>query len=175
MYSSVHFPCTLFSIKQKLEAGYKYVIDLETKIVRFKRVRTDSKDEDHVTDASGDSAGGHHWTLANPDCEDDIRDVASKVLEIILETGRGKDFVSVLKCISTGALPVENIALQLFLDIGQFLSVQTVNQLRYSQAGIDFWTVVRKLFKEKAINRFFRGFDGTRIRITKYVSPYLIS
>ena len=154
-YRAVHFPRTVFSLKQQLDRGFKWVVDIETKSVRYKRAK---KDPNIVDDQDIDEATHHEQTLQNDtSCDDDVKNLAVNVIRIISETGRGGDFLSALKAIQSGVLPVENIALQLFLDIGQFLSVQTVNHVRYSQVGIDFWTVVRKLFKGKA-TRLFRGF-----------------
>ena len=42
-YRAVHFPRTVFSLKQQLDRGFKWVVDIETKSVRYKRVKKRSK------------------------------------------------------------------------------------------------------------------------------------
>ena len=51
---------------------------------------------------------------------------------------------------------MNNIALNLLLDLRQYLNQQSSTQMRYSQTSLDFWLVVKKLFKGKGV-RFFTG------------------
>ena len=63
---------------------------------------------------------------------------------------------SVIKCLASGKLSMNNIALNLLLDLGQYLNQQSSTQMRYSQTSLDFWVVVQKHFKGKEV-RFFTG------------------
>ena len=71
----------------------------------------------------------------SPDIKE-IINVIPSVIEILNtiepKMERAKDFVSLLKNIQNGKL-VDNIALHLLLDVGQFLRNETVNSIRYSQ------------------------------------------
>ncbi len=177
---------TFSSLKKKVNEGFKYIVDLDVKLIRFKRVQGDdlcsheckgteentvqANDTDDIEDqCSHDSKDTEGNTVQSHDTDDidfdhEINDVKTEelkktvtnVLRVISETGRGGDFISVLKAIECGTLPVENLGLQLFLDIGKFLQAPTINRVRYSKVSLDFWTLVHKMFKGKA-TRLFRG------------------
>ena len=85
-----------------------------------------------------------------------LADLLPRVLMGLKETNRENDFVSVIKCLASGKLSMNNIALSLLLDLGQYLNQQSSTQMRYSQTSLDFWVVVQKLFKCKGV-RFFTG------------------
>ena len=157
-YASTHFDLELNSIATKLHNGYKVYIDAEKKRISFKRPL--------VTDKVGDSSVPENKTRDNQLSEvvpHDTQTSTLKELQAILPTlvqflediGRSEDFLSSLTAISTGRLSLDNMALHLFLDIGQLLRTPQ-NMMKYSKTSIDFWTVIQKLFKGKAI-RFFKG------------------
>lgn len=75
-----------------------------------------------------------------------------------MEKDRYQDFLCVLKCISDKSL-IDNIALHLLLDVGNFYSKNSIQGLRYSEETIAVWVTVNKLFKGKGIN-FFRDFKA---------------
>ena len=84
--------------------------------MRYKRAKKDPNEVD-VQDID-ESTHHEEQTLQNDtNCDDDVKNLAVNVIRIISETGRGGDFLSALKAIESGVLPVENIVLQLFLDI----------------------------------------------------------
>ena len=82
--------------------------------------------------------------------------VMTKAYNVIKETGRGNDFLSLITEISNGQLEPHHIALHLLLDVGNFLPNETVYNMRYTDVTLDFWSCVYRLFKGKA-TRFFRG------------------
>ena len=92
-------------------------------------------------------------------CEEDgerkkNEEIFHAAINVVKESGRDQDFLAVLEGLASGALNPHNIAVQLFLEIGAFLSAETVNNVRYSSLTLNFWTLVKKLFHGKATNFF---------------------
>lgn len=141
---------TFNCLYNKLNSGFKYVVDLGGNQIGFKRT------ERVETESNIDDDQSRCVEMVKSNDDDEIKNTVVNVLRMIDETGRGDDFVSALKSIESGTLPVNNLSLQLFLDIGKFLKSPTINTVRYSQISLNFWTLVHKLFKGKAI-RLFRG------------------
>ena len=92
-YRAVHFPRTVFSLKKQLDRGFKWVVDIDTKSVRYKHAK---KDPNIVDDQDIDEATHHEeQTLQNDtNCDDDVKNLAVNVIRIISETERGGDFLS---------------------------------------------------------------------------------
>ena len=134
----------------ELVIRYKRVLDVDDTIGDNRDTHTQSGDpEDNTDTPSGDP--------------NDINKLFSAVLQQFADIGRENDFLSLLQCVADGRLDINNIALHLILDMGQFLSKTKVNSMRYSNVTLDFWLLVARLFKGKAL-RFFRGFmaDGQK-------------
>lgn len=74
-----------------------------------------------------------------------------RAYDAIKQTGRGEDFVSLMKAISNGTLNPKHIAMHLLLDIGNFLSAETIRNVRYSDVTLDFWAVVYRMFSVTVI------------------------
>ncbi len=74
----------------------------------------------------------------NIESEHQLLSVMKDAFEVIKQTGRGHDFLSLMKSISTGTLDPKHIALHLLLDIGNFLSAETLMNVRYSDVTLDF-------------------------------------
>ena len=70
---------------------------------------------------------------------------------MIDQTRRGSDFGSALGALATGVVPIDSVAFQLFLNIGQFISAETVHNVRYNSLTLVFWTLVYKMFRSRAI------------------------
>ena len=161
---SVHFPINISDIKKRLGEGKKCIIDVDHSTIRFKRPKTDcetafnSKEEEIINVTPIENNINH--PIENSGDEDTEK--FKKTLEVIKESGRGDDFISVLDGIISGTLDPKNIAFHLMLDIGNFLSSETIKNVRYNTVTMDFWSVVYKMFRGKA-TRFFRGSMATDI------------
>lgn len=59
-----------------------------------------------------------------------------RALQVIEETGRGADFLSVMQGIADGLLDPHNIALHLLIDIGSFLAAESLSNVRYKGSVI---------------------------------------
>ena len=153
-YKLVHFGKTPETICDWCQDVTNIIIDCDNIQIRYKRGQKElGSKEDHSPGEADDSSQGAY-------SEDKITYYGQLLMSAMKETGRPDDLVSLLKGITEKRLPSENIALHLVLDIGQFLSLQTTSCMRYSNVSLTFWTLVQKLFGEKAI-RFFRGFMGS--------------
>ena len=53
-----------------------------------------------------------------------LADLLPRVLMVLKETNRENYFVSVIKCLASGKLNMNNIALNLLLDLGQYNNQQ---------------------------------------------------
>lgn len=147
---SKHFPVTIKQISECLGSGRKCVIDIDNLKIRFKRERGEDTEKD-VKLYEQDDQSQEHSILTDKE-----RDVFIHALHAIKDSGRGDDFISVLDAIANGTIPPHHISLHLLLDIGNFLSANYINKVRYNAVTMDFWALVQKMFKGKAI-RFFRG------------------
>ena len=99
-----------------------------------------------------------------------IYQLISHVIDVMKDIGTISDVISVLQAIKNGYLN-DNIAFHLLLDIGDFYSLNSINNVRYSKQSLGFWVTVQKLFKGKGIN-FFRGFraEGQK-QVGKVIHP----
>ena len=152
-YKSVHFNVTLKVLSERLKSGYNILVDIEKRTIRFKRPAEEQHD-----DVSEHSDIGKESTRDHIE-EDDIgklKDLLPDVLKALKAIGRCDDFISVIESVASGKLDIRNMALHLLLDVGRFLKCQCRSNMRYSQTSLDFWLIVQKLFKGKAV-RFFRG------------------
>ena len=161
-YQSVHFTMSVMQIKSRIDEGHICQFNLLTKTIHFTQ-----KPNCHMIDNASDSITVAaslitplQSSVSNQDNDKDEEMVPSaiinKVLNILEISGRKNDFIAVLNNLADGTLAIDNIAFHLLLDIGNFLSSQSVNNVRYNDVTLDFWCLVHKLFKGKAI-RFFRG------------------
>jgi hypothetical protein len=165
MLRSIHFGVPPVTVQNKLERGYKSIFDIEKSQIRFKRplestsnvdgeIEVDETDDKEVT-YEKQSSQRENLSEDHQDRKKN-EEIFLAAIEVIKQSGRDQDFLTVLESLASGALDPQNIALQLFLDIGAFLTVETVNQVRYSNLTLNFWTLVKKLFHGKATS-FFRG------------------
>ena len=135
-WQSVHFKITLGELV-KMNCT-KLIIDMDARTLRQKREANDDiAHNDQPTDSEFLQSVKMSYTAME-------------------EQGRGNDFMAALNAIGRRTLSVRNITVQLFLDIGAFLSVASVSNVRYNPLTMNFWSTVYKLFKGKAL-RFFRG------------------
>ena len=166
VWQSIHFNATLYEVKKMYDENRQVVIDMESKTLRYKRKLDDGggslqsviiQDSDVVTTET-------ELQENNGPTDDELLKIVRPAFDLIQEQGRGEDFLSVLTSIANGTLPPTNITLQLLLDIGPFLSVEKVSNVRYNSLIMNFWATLYKLFKGKAL-RFFRGYmaGGTSI------------
>ena len=129
------------------------ILDLEQSQIRFKQP-VKPADPDDVED------------VGNPQLDDSdiksIQDLVPGLISMMEAVGRREDFVKKLKSIADKTLDIQNIALSLLLDIGQFLNCNTVNSMRYHQTSLDFWSVFHKIFRGKGI-RFMRGLKASKV------------
>ena len=129
------------------------ILDLEQSQIRFKQP-VKPADPDDVED------------VGNPQLDDSdiksIQDLVPDLISMMEAVGRREDFVKKLKSIADKTLDIQNIALSLLLDIGQFLNCNTVNSMRYHQTSLDFWSVFHKIFRGKGI-RFMRGLKASKV------------
>ena len=159
-YESKHFKVPTKSLADKTKLGCTILIDMDSQKIRVKRPVNDNENETMSGELATTDSSQSDYT--DKPASDDTIDMQSilpllpKVVELMQSVGRNDDFVAVLKAISDKTLSVNNIALHLLLDIGQFLRQNTVYNIRYHQTTLNFWTVFHKLFKGKGI-RFFRG------------------
>ena len=140
------------------------LFDTDSQMILFKRpmekLETDDKESEQNTakikEEAEKKASSEIDNSRDKNEEIKNEEIFRAAIAVIKESGRDQDFLAVLEGQASGALSPHNIALQLFLDIGIFLSAQTVHKVRYSNLTLNFWTLVKKLFHGKAIS-FFRG------------------
>ena len=167
MLRSIHFGRTPATVQNKLEQGYKCIFDTDAQKIRFKRPMENKETADEEVaeqNVAEEKEVDEKKVLSGKDisCEEDgerkkNEEIFHAAINVVKESGRDQDFLAVLEGLASGALNPHNIAVQLFLDIGAFLSAETVNNVRYSSLTLNFWTLVKKLFHGKATN-FFRGY-----------------
>ena len=148
-YVSQHYGIKLCDIKLRLESGSKVIIDTDEKKVRFKQ--TNNPETESIPQQVSDSS-----TESDEVLFERMRHLLPDVMKILKESNREKYFISMLECLVSGKLSVHNISLNLLLDLAQYLNLVSSGQMRYSQTSLDFWLIVKKLFKGKGI-RFFSG------------------
>jgi hypothetical protein len=136
---------TVFELQKRRSKGVKCVV--ESNKIWFKR---SIDNVDAVVDTQKHSEippvieTTDQQTKHEDDCEADVRKLVKKVLDIIKETGRGDDFLSVTKAIESGALPVEKHRTAT-LSRRRPVFVCPNYSHRYNQVGVDFWTVVKEV------------------------------
>ena len=163
IYRSQHYHVKLSDIKDWLDSGDKLTINTTKVILQFKRTSKDlvvdesdtREDTEENTDKGNDE-----------DMEDKFRQLLPEVIDFLKETDRSDDFVSVLECILNGKINVRNIALNLLLDLGQYLNQSSSGQMRYSQTSLDFWLIIKKMFKGKGI----QFFSGNMMNVVKHAN-----
>ena len=164
IYKSQHYDITLSHIEKRIHNGDKVVIDGENRKLRFKRFvqeeDIESYDHDNETDIKH----------IEPEHESEIGkrfyELLPHVIEMLRGNGRREDWISVLECVLNGKISVNNIALNLLLDLGQYLNQSSSGQMRYSKTSLDFWLVVKKIFRGKGI-RFFTGSKNHMVKKLK--------
>lgn len=170
VFRSLHFSWLISTLKSYEEQGTILQINTEEKKITFKRKQVDTHTQE-CNKRSGSTETrlndeSSQTTLLDTDLCNLLQDAAS----VLKERGRYEDFLSVLRCIADSTL-IDNIALHLILDVGNFYSTNCIQGLRYSEETITFWVTVKKLFKGKGIN-FLRGFKAQGLEKDKeYISP----
>lgn len=130
---SIHFPTYVSEMIKKIRSGRKCIIDLDNQCIRYKQTLNHSADNDVEDDGDSQDAAVESVGKIDNDNNDStaMRNVMVAAMDIIdEETRRGEDFISVMQAIVDGTLDPKNIALQLVLDIGKFLSDQAVYNMR---------------------------------------------
>ena len=149
-------------------------MDTENHKIRFKRkcqsddFKVGDQDKDEKESIDNDYVNGTISFDSRNDCTehtehsvetDEVQEligIIPEVLKILEQSGQKSHFIDTLKSIHSGKMKVTNIAFQLLLDVGHYLSLECSSQMRYSKTSLDFWCIVQKLFKGKAL-RFFSG------------------
>ena len=150
----VHFGIPLHEVRDLCQKTKHVVIDMTNKTLQYEKSSEESTDLDTVEfDEMEAVVNDPNMDPTDEELLQTIRDTYN----VIEQQGRGRDFLSVLNAISRRTLSAANITVQLFLDIGSFLSVERVSCVRYNPLTMNFWSTVYKLFKGKAL-RFFRGY-----------------
>lgn len=174
IFPSVDFGIPLTEIKKKIEEGCIFQVDLEQKKLRFKRPPAveetspakrqaieksvavpvdDAQTEKNDMPSPGPS--GIHPAELRFQAIEKIQNSLPEVMALFSGTeGRVEDFASVFQSLADGSLDADNTSLSLLLDVGRYLRQGCASNMRYPKESIDFWTVVYKIFKAKAI-RFF--------------------
>ena len=139
-YRSIHFPVQINEIANRIVDGDKCVIDIEKNKMRFKRVQDTQTEQINIEERD----------------QHKLNNLIPQVIRILQSNGRDNDFIKTLQAIVDNKLTTKNIALSLLLDVGKLLNEVSSKQMRYSKTSIEFWMVVKKLFRGKA-TRFFSG------------------
>ncbi len=102
---SLHFPINVFDIVNRLKQGHKCIIDVNTSTIRFKRTLSNSDFCDypatHIQELCEDSDSNEvlddQDDQNNIDSEHQLLSVMKDAFEVIKQTGRGHDFLSLMK------------------------------------------------------------------------------
>ena len=80
-------------------------------------------------------------------------------MQVIVETGRGGDFMSVMQGISGGLLDPHNIALHflIYIKIASFLAAESLQTVRLQQHYTGFLVLGAHIFPGKSYSRFQRS------------------
>ena len=115
-------------IKKWIESGYKVTVDFSTVKLRFKR----------TLDTENDIASTSSSTVEDSENHSKLESLLLEVLRLLKETDRDSHFISVLETIVAGKLSTTNIALNLLLDLGQYLNLASSANMRYSKTSLEF-------------------------------------
>ena len=157
MYRSIHFPVKVCDIMLKIKSGKQCFFDLDSGKLTFRNAPVCITNPEHSHELCSMYEADHSDdTYKEEDTTIPSGDICTKALQVVEETGRGKDFVHVLKSLADGSLDPRNICFHLLLDIGNLLSCESAKNMRYNTTTLDFWSLVYKMFRGKS-TRFFRG------------------
>ena len=129
VYVSHHFGIKLREVESKVRSVEKAVIDIDNMKLRFKRMHAETGgplSEARPLDEEEDEE-------SQEQTEGRLLELMPSVLNALRETGREGDLIAVVESIVSGRLSVHNIALNLLLDLGQYLNQQSSEQMSYSQ------------------------------------------
>ena len=158
--------------------GYSVNIDYDNVTIGFKRTIDCVTEEPYKEQPSKYPFSDIHTSNDVTDIGDSdyktLIKLIPRVISVLKEMQRSEDFISVLESIAPKKLQ-GNIALHLLLDVGQFLRQDTVHSMRYSETTKEFWTLVHKMFKGKAV-RFFTGEkgEGTKTEVGMLCIPPIL-
>jgi hypothetical protein len=85
-----------------------------------------------------------------------MKEIIPDMVSFLEESGRLESWRNFMICIKGHKMPSDNIALQLFCDVADWYSHESVTSMRYSRNVKRFWALGYKLFQEKFI-RFMGG------------------
>ncbi len=141
---------------KKMSASPKKVTNTAKRLFERDEEQTEAVDKSTNTEMSA--------TISIGDIQSDIQQPVLEMIEllpfvtsILKDSGTLEQWVEFFRLVRNGKFPLDNIALQLFLDVVKWHSCDTVYAMRYSSNVKRFWAVGYKLFKEKFI-RFMGGF-----------------
>ena len=156
MLQSVHFPLKVCDIVKRAKDGQECRFNIDSARLTFIEAPEHARDDEDRSDRTAvpDLCEAPPGTMAEESL--DVQDICMRAMEAVKQTGRGQDFVSVLTALANGTLEPENIVVHCLLDIGNFLSAESLRNVRYNTTTLDFWSLVYKMFRGKA-TRFFRG------------------
>ena len=96
-------------LQSKLAQGCIPQIDIDKKILTYKRDATIPID-----------------THTDNDDEENFVELYNSFIKILNSMNRNNDFITLMKCIVSGTLPKENIALHVLLDVANFCGVMVL-------------------------------------------------
>ena len=83
-------------------------------------------------------------------------DLWKKLVKLLDESNNLTDFMTLIHCLSTGLIPMDNIAFLLLLERAQFGYIKNTVGMRYRGVTKLFWSIVYRLCKSTGL-KFFSG------------------
>ena len=82
----------------------------------------------------------------DPKEEASVVEVFQDVLDKLSDVGKKNQLLKFFKLVKDGKFPLNNIAIELFLDIVEWFDKDESRQMRYSPSTLQFYWLGRKLF-----------------------------
>ena len=83
-------------------------------------------------------------------------DVWKKIVKLLDESNNLRDFMTLIHCLSTGLIPMDNIVFLLLLERAHFGYIKNTVGMRYRGVTKLFWSIVYRLCKSTGL-KFFSG------------------
>ena len=84
------------------------------------------------------------------------KDLWQSLVQKLNDSGNLVDFVTLIKCLHSGAIPMDNIVFLLMLERAKFGARQNTCGMRYREVTKLFWSIVYRLCKSSGL-KFFSG------------------
>ena len=104
----------------------------------------------------------------------EIQDLIPTILKKLDTEGLKSNFCSLLRLISDGKFPLQNIAFHLLLDVAKWYSIDNTSKMFYSEKCIKFWKVMYRLFHGKVL-RFMSGLKSSGQIISNFATKGLFN